>query len=92
MSASGLALERTHVSIVSDEKNRSSSTNVTMQPGGQFIVRGLVPGDYTLRVDTGVQSSKAAPSREVAYVPFRLESSNVEGLAGSSTGIGQPSS
>jgi hypothetical protein len=80
ISASGLPLDGIHAGIVYAEKNRSMSTNVAVQPGGQFIVRGLIPGDYAIRVDSGAHASTAAPEREVAYVPLRIASSNIEGL------------
>jgi protocatechuate 3,4-dioxygenase beta subunit len=84
LDSSGAPLERPQISVMRIERNGSSSSSsgLEMRPGGQFIARGLTPGDYAIRAEIG--GSRFNPEdtreREIAYVPFRIESSDVEGL------------
>jgi protocatechuate 3,4-dioxygenase beta subunit len=82
LDSNGSPLERANISIVSiDRPGGASSTGTEMRPGGQFIARGLTPGDYAIRAEIGSRfNPEDKREREFGYVPFRIESSDVEGL------------
>jgi Carboxypeptidase regulatory-like domain len=79
--SSGAPLERGHVSLVRIEREGASGSGIEMQPDGQFIARGLVPGEYAIRAEIGSMFNPSdTREREIGYVPFRIDTSNVEGL------------
>jgi len=81
LSASGAPFEeiRPEISVVRLERRRTESQHVEVRPGGRFVVRGLVPGDYLLRVDK-YGAGEESLERELARVPFSIDSSDLEGL------------
>lgn len=50
-----------------------------MKPGGQFVTRGVTPGEYAISAEIG---SRFMPDdkreRELAYVPIRVEGADKE--------------
>ena len=82
LDSNGAPLDQGQVSVVRVERaGGSSSTSIEMRPVGQFIARGLTPGEYAIRAEVGGRfSADDTRERELAYVPFRIETSDVEGL------------
>jgi len=78
-SGAPLVEARPQVSVVRLDRHRTSSEHIEIQPGGQFLVRGLIPGDYLLRADK-YGSGAGSPEREIARVPFRVDATDLEGL------------
>jgi protocatechuate 3,4-dioxygenase beta subunit len=70
---------RPSISVVRLERRCTSPSQVEMAPGGQFVVRGLVPNDYMLRVDR-YGTGEDSPERKMARVPFRVEAADITGL------------
>ncbi|MCA1563011.1 MAG: carboxypeptidase-like regulatory domain-containing protein [Acidobacteria bacterium] len=82
LDSTGGAAERAQVSIVRIEKSGTSGTGAQLNPGGQFSAKGLAPGEYAVSAIIGGPGSFPPDTREaeVGYLPFRIETSDVEGL------------
>lgn len=83
LNASGAPLARGQVSLVRIDRNNTSSFGLQLQQDGQFVAHGLAPGEYAIRADTRQRAGPTDESdadREMAYVPFRVDSFDVEGL------------
>ena len=71
----------TQVSLVHVEGNSTSSSGTQADRTGHFTVGGLSPGEYAIRAEVGNRFNPAdTREREVGYVPFRIDGSDVEGL------------
>jgi hypothetical protein len=74
--STGSIPERHAVSIVRIEANSMSSTRIETRPGGGFIARGLIPGEYGIRAEILGEPEV----REMGYVPIRIDNSDVENI------------
>lgn len=55
--------------------------SIEVREGGRFIARGLTPGEYSILANTAPpRGPDDKQDGELAFVPFRIESSDVEGL------------
>lgn len=82
LDSTGEATDRAQVSIVRIEKTGTSGTGVEPNAGGQFTARGLAPGEYAVSAQIGGPNAYPPDTREmeVGYLPFRVDTSDVEGL------------
>jgi protocatechuate 3,4-dioxygenase beta subunit len=81
LDSSGAPLQRGELSVMRLERSGSSGTGVDLQPNGEFVARGLIPGDYAIQARVpSMGNPDDKRERELASVPFRIDSSNVEGL------------
>ena len=82
--SSGAPIANANVGLVSvtPTGSSSSSSNVQVKPGGQFIVSGVTPGDYAIHVSTGnwrFPTPDDKGNREMGYAPVRVDT-DVDGL------------
>lgn len=83
LTASGAPLARGQVNLVRIQRNSTGSSGLQVQPDGQFVARGLTPGEYAIRADTHQRAGpmdEGDADREMAYVTFSVDSSDIEGL------------
>jgi protocatechuate 3,4-dioxygenase beta subunit len=79
--SSGTPVDRVQVSLVRVEGFGSASTGSEVRSGGQFIVRGVTPGEYAISAETGSRfNPDDKRERELAYVPIRVEGADLGGL------------
>jgi hypothetical protein len=82
LDSTGAPAERPQVSIVTIEKSGSGSSGLHVGSGAQFTARGLAPGEYAISAQMGGPNTYPPDTREVevGYLPFRVDTSDVEGL------------
>ena len=81
LDAAGAPLDRANINIVRMDQSGGASTGIEMRGGGRFVARGVTPGEYTIRAEIGSRfNPEDKREREMGYVPFRVESSDIEGL------------
>ena len=84
LDSSGAPLAQGQVNIVRIDRTSggAASSGIEMQGGGRFVARGLTPGDYALHAQIGgpFNPQETNREREMGYVPFRVENTDVEGL------------
>jgi carboxypeptidase family protein len=79
--SSGAPLGRGELSVMRLERSGSSGTGLETGPSGEFVARGLIPGEYAVEARIPSFSDREDKRElEVASVPFRIDSSDVEGL------------
>ena len=79
--SSGAPLGRGDVSVMRLERFGSSGTGIEVDPNGEFVARGLIPGEYAIEARVPSFSDRQDKREpEMASVPFRIDSSDVEGL------------
>jgi hypothetical protein len=62
------------------ERFGSSGTGIEIRPNGEFVARGLIPGDYAVQARVPSFGTHDDREPEMASVPFRIDSSDVQGL------------
>lgn len=79
--SSGAPLQGNQVSLVRLERNGSGSSSIEVTPGGHFIARGLIPGEYAISARTVMPRGPDDPGEgEFALVAFRIDNADVENL------------
>jgi protocatechuate 3,4-dioxygenase beta subunit len=83
--SSGAPIANPNVNLVSVTPTgaSSSSSNIQIKPGGQFIASGVTPGDYAIQVSTGswrFPNPEDKQDREMGYVPVRVDIEDIDGL------------
>ncbi len=81
----GAPISNPNVSLVSVSPtgSSSSSSNVQVKPGGQFIASGVTPGEYAIQVSTGswrFSNSEDNANREMGSVPVRVDAADIDGI------------
>ena len=70
------------VSVVRTEGGGFSSFGALVDGTGHFTASGLAPGDYAVRAEVASRPDQSETrEREVGYLPVHIESSDVDGLA-----------
>jgi hypothetical protein len=76
--SSGAPLQRGQINLVKIEKNNTSSFGVEVPGDGQFVAKGLTPGDYAIRAEIGSRfNPEDKREREVGYLPFRVDDTDL---------------
>lgn len=80
--SSGDPLQSGHVNLMQfDRDGGSGGGSIEVREGGRFIARGLTPGEYAIQANTRPPwGPNDTEDGELAHVPFRINSANVENL------------
>ena len=80
LDAFGAPAEGATLSFSRRPSNGSSSYGIPVSPGGQFAVRGVSPGDYSLTATGGRAVDNGQIERQYAYLPLHVGSGDIAGL------------
>jgi hypothetical protein len=83
LDASGKPASGAVVSLNRFERNRSSGISGAVTTDGRFTMRNILPGDYAITASPGgpvKPGSRFRPPAERAYLPVRVDATDIEGL------------
>lgn len=80
--STGSAARRPMVTVAKFDRGGMNSTSTTVDAGGQFTAKDLLPGDYAIRAEYGGggRDPRDIRERELGAVTFQINGADIEGL------------
>ena len=77
--AAGAPAANAHIAFVTADRGGSSSRGM-QNAGGTFTVRGVAPGDYFIRAESGSPTDGGDKLRQMGYAAVSVQGGNVENV------------